>query len=202
MKISELDPNQLSNETMTQLLFNGIGDDEKEADCIFVFGSSKSVQYRVPTAIDLYKKERAKKILLSGGNVWNGAEKPEAILMREKALELGVPVEVILVETESRHTKENILASLVVLDREFNLHKVKRLILLTTAYHMRRCYLTMKTYMPIWIEFSLCPVDDATTKRDNWWMHENGTKRVESEAKKLIKYVREGAIDDFTLESR
>lgn len=59
MKISELDPNQLSNETMTQLLFNGIGDDEKEADCIFVFGSSKSVQYRVPTEIDRSRKTRS-----------------------------------------------------------------------------------------------------------------------------------------------
>ncbi|WP_293656044.1 hypothetical protein [uncultured Paenibacillus sp.] len=54
----------------------------------------------------------------------------------------------------------------------------------------------MKTCLPQWISYSLCPVDDETTRRDNWWQHDSGRKRVEAEARKIIEYVKAGVIQD------
>ncbi|NKI24364.1 hypothetical protein HFN20_24680 [Paenibacillus dendritiformis] len=54
----------------------------------------------------------------------------------------------------------------------------------------------MKTCLPQWILYSLCPVDDETTRRDNWWQHDSGRKRVEAEARKIIEYVKAGVIQD------
>lgn len=197
MKISELNPGHLTREQMTKLIFDGISDDGQNGDCIFVFGSNKSTKYRVPKAVELYMDARAPKILFSGGMIWEGQHnKPEALVMKEKSIELGVPRKDILTERESKHTKENILASLVVLDRAFTLHRMKRLLVVTSAYHMRRAYLTLRTYMPQWIEYSLCPADDLTTKQDNWWLHAGGTKRITTESKKIIEYVKNGAIED------
>jgi uncharacterized SAM-binding protein YcdF (DUF218 family) len=196
MKISELNPNKLTDEQMTNLLFNDIYDDGEKGDCIFVLGSSKAAQYRLPKALQLYREGRASKILFSGGVIWDDKALTEASLLKNKAIELGIPEKDILVEKVSRHTKENVLASLLVLDRFFHLHTIKRLLIVTTTYHMRRTYLTLKTYTPSWIEYSLCPAEDQTTKKDNWFLYENGRRRVENESKKIITYVRQGILID------
>ncbi|MEK3887506.1 YdcF family protein [Bacillus sp. FSL K6-3431] len=196
MKISELNPEKLTDKLMTNLLYADINDDFKKGDCIFVFGSSKAVQYRLPKAIQLYKEGRANKILFSGGVAWNGNSLPEAMLLKAKAMELGIPEKDILVETVSTNTKENILASLIVLDRLFQLHKIERLLIVTASYHMRRTYLTLKTYMPSWIKYSLCPAEDQNTKQENWFLNVYGRQRVVAESNKIINYVRLGSIVD------
>jgi uncharacterized SAM-binding protein YcdF (DUF218 family) len=196
MKISQLNPNKLTDEQMTNLLYLNISDDMEKGDCIFVPGSNKAVEYRLPKAVELYQEGRANKILFSGGVAWEDSNLPEALLLKNRALELGIPEEDILIEDLSKHTKENVLASLLVLDREFDLHNINRLLIVTTTYHMRRLHLTLKTYMPHWIKYSLCPVNDKTTKIDNWFQYHYGRKRVEDESKKIINYVNRGIIVD------
>lgn len=196
MKISQLHPEKLSDEQKTDLLFHNLQDDKKRGDCIFVPGSSKAVEYRLPKAVQLYREGRAKKILFSGGVIWEESRKTEAELLREKAMELGVPDQAILIENQSNHTKENVLASMLILDRAFQLHHLRRLLVVTTSYHMRRVMLNLKTYMPDWIDYSMCPVHDKTTREDNWFQNPYGRKRVEVETAKLIRYVKEGALID------
>ncbi|CAM4060789.1 YdcF family protein [Lederbergia lenta] len=196
MKISKLKPEDLTDKVRTNLLYNNIDDDLKKGDCIFVFGSSKAVQYRLPKALQLYSEGRANKILFSGGVAWNGNSLPEAILLKNKAMAFGIPEKDILVETISTNTKENILSSLIILDRHFELHKVRRLLIVTASYHMRRTHLTLKTYMPSWIECTLCPANDENTKKDNWFKNPYGRHRVIDESNKLIKYIKQGAIVD------
>lgn len=196
MKIAQLKADKLSDSQMTALLFNNLEDDHKEGNCIFVPGSSKAVVYRLPKAIQLYKEGRAGKIVFSGGVVWKGSHLTEAELMANEAMKQGVPKEDILVENMSLHTKENVLASLLILDRMFDLHRIDRLIIVTATIHMRRMHLALKTYMPEWVKYSLCTVDDRTTQRDNWFENPNGRKRVMLETEKLIHYVKQGIIMD------
>lgn len=200
MKISELEIGALSDSQMTELLYKNLEDDNEIVDCIFVPGSSKAVEYRLPKAIQLYKEGRAKKILFSGGVVWDGFDQPEAELLRVRAIELGIPDKDILIENISTNSKENVLSSLLVLDREFNLQNIKRLLIVTNTYYMRRMYLTLRTYMPNWIKFSFCSVNDKTTKVDNWFQYPYGRKRVETESNKLISYVKEGILIDEEVE--
>lgn len=200
VKISQLESEKLTDLQMTELLFKNLEDDYEYGDLIFVPGSNKAVEYRLPKAIELYNNGRAKKILFSGGVTWGGSTITEANLLKQKAMEQGVPEEDILVEDISLHTKENVLASLLILDREFYLHNIKRILVVTTMYHMRRFYLTLKTYMPDWIEYSCCPVNDKTTKADNWFKYPNSRIRVENESRKIIRYVKEGILVDDDVE--
>lgn len=57
----------------------------------------------------------------------------------------------------------------------------------------------MKTYMPDWIEYSLCGVLDVNTRPDNWWTNEKGNTRVMNEVERLIKYTRSKEIVDYLL---
>ena len=200
MKISQLQTGKLTDTQMTALLYNKLEDDHQKGDCIFVPGSSQAVRYRLPKAVELYKKGRAKKILFSGGVVWEGTTLSEAELLRNKAIEMGIPNEDIIVEKVSRHTKENVLASLLELDRALGLHNINRLIVVTASIHMRRMHLSLKTFMPPWISFSLCTVDDKTINKDNWFNYPNSRKRVDMEASKLINYVKLGYIMDEVVE--
>ncbi|WP_163103321.1 YdcF family protein [Peribacillus alkalitolerans] len=200
MKISQLIPENLTDTQMTDLLYKNIQDDNKNGECIFVPGSSKAVEYRLPKAIQLYNEGRAKKILFSGGVIWEGNKVPEAQLLKLKAIELGIPPEDILIEDVSLNTKENVLASLLVLDRAIGLHNIKRLLVVTANYHIRRLHLNLKTFMPSWIQYSLCPANDQTTRQDNWFQSPYGRKRVEMESSKIINYVKKGYILDEDVE--
>jgi uncharacterized SAM-binding protein YcdF (DUF218 family) len=200
MKISQLIPEKLTDTQMTDLLYKNIQDDYQKGDCIFVPGSSKAVENRLPKAIQLYKEGRAKKILFSGGVIWEGTKLPEAKLLQLKAIELGIPSEDILIEDVSLNTKENVLASLLVLDRGIGLHNVNRLLVVSANYHMRRLHLNLKTFMPQWVQYSLCPVNHQTTRQDNWFQSSYGRKRVEMESSKIINYVKKGYILDDDVE--
>ena len=200
MYISELDADKLSDEQMSKLLFSGIEDDGQRGDCIFVAGSSKAVLYRLPKAVELYKQGRAGKIIFSGGVKWNGSVWTEAELLKREAIALNVPEDDILVEDKSLHTVENVIASLLIMNREIPLYKMRRILVVTTSYHMRRLHLSMQTYMPDWIDYSLCPAEDIHTAKDNWFKTDIGKARVQAECSKLIKYVQIGALRDMYID--
>lgn len=199
MKISDLNPNNLTDKEIHKLLYTNLDDDLEKGDCIFLFGSRTASKYRLPKAFQLYREGRANKILFSGGAVWENSPNSEAVLLKNEAIKLGIREEDLLVETQSRNTKENVLASLLVLDRYFQIHNINRLLIVTSNYHMRRTYLTLKTYMPSWIEYSFCPAENQSTKKDNWFLSKKGRERVTEEARKIIKYVRCGALIDEEL---
>lgn len=200
MQISELDADKLSDEQMTKLLFSGIRDDGQPGDCIFVAGSSKAVLYRLPKAVELFERGRAEKVLFSGGVKWDGSELTEAEILKREAISSGIPEDCILLEDKSLHTVENVIASMFILNRAFQLYKMRRILVVTTPYHMRRLHLSLLTYMPDWIEYTLCTAKDGYTAKDNWFMTDIGRKRVHTECVKLIKYVQMGALRDMKID--
>lgn len=105
--------------------------------------------------MSIYNENRATKLLLCGGSIHetDQGNLSEAELMRRKVLELGVSESDIIIEDMSLTTKENIICALLQLERAFTLSKIRKILLVTTSYHMRRCLLMAKTYMPDWIEF-------------------------------------------------
>src|SRR5690606_31916259 len=111
-------------------------------EIIFVFGGI--YMDRVLKAVSLFHQGRAPYILFTGGDKYGQRIPPEALFMREEAIKLGIPSESILIEQISNNTKENILASLVVLDRAIGLEKIHRLLLVSAPAHMRRCMLMIK----------------------------------------------------------
>lgn len=192
MKISDTSQEHLNKELMDRVLFDGIEDDGCRGEVIFVFGSLKATSYRVPLAVELYFNQRAPKIMMSGGN----QDYPEALAMQEKAIELGVPKEDIWVESKSSNTTENVQESMKILDEKLGLSSINRILIVTTSYHMRRSYLTLKTFMPAHICFSMCSAQDNNTRRDNWRLSRAGVDRVMKEVEGLVHYIRTGQIMD------
>lgn len=201
IKISEIDKNNISNEIVDRVLFEGIEDTKEAVDCIIVLGSNKASKYRVPAAIEAYKEGRADKIILSGGSIREFPEgsMSEAEHMRKTAVSMGVNPEDIILETKSTNTVENMLCSLMELQSTFWLNNIKRVLLVTTTYHMRRSLAIAKYLFPEHIEIIPCTADDNNTRRDNWMNSDEGRNRAIAEVVNIITCVENGVFPDFEI---
>lgn len=201
MWVSKITEDDLTNEIIDRLLFEGLDDNGQNADCIIVLGSIKAAKYRVPVAVNAYLAGRSEKIMLCGGAVRNfsGERKSEAESMYEKALALGVPETSIIMENNSQNTIENILCSLLELQRSMWLNNVKSVLLVTTTYHMRRSLHIARYLMPAHISVYPCPADDTLTKRDTWMNTPEGIGRAKKEAMNIVRCVNNGVIPDFEI---
>jgi len=201
MLVSRIREEDLSVEVIDKLLFQGIEDTGENADCIIVLGSIKAAKYRVPVAVDAYKAGRASKVMLCGGKLRDFPEGQcsEAEHMRKAALEAGVAAEDILLESSSQNTVENILFAMAQLQRVLWLNKICKVILVTTAYHMRRSLAIARYLFPEHITVVPCPANDNNTRRDNWMNTPIGIERAKGEAMRIVQYINSGVIPDFEI---
>lgn len=201
MWVSKITKDDLTNDLIDRLLFEGLDDIgvRVDVDCIIVLGSIKAAKYRVPAAAKAFFSGRSEKIMLCGGKIrdFSSERIAEADNMYKRALELGVPEANIILEKSSQNTIENILCALLELQRSMWLNKVKSVLLVTTTYHMRRSLHIAKYLFPSHISVYPCPADDTTTKRDNWMNTPEGIDRVNEEAMNIVRCVHNGVIPDF-----
>lgn len=201
MLVSKIKEEELTFETVDRLLFQDLEDTGESADCIIVLGSAKAAKYRVPVAVDAYKAGRARKIMLCGGALrdFSVGKCSEAEHMYKAALELGVSDENIILENSSQNTIENILYALIELQRNFWLNKVRSVLLVTTAYHMRRSLAIARYLFPEHITIVPCPANDNNTRRDSWMNTAVGVERAKGEAMNIVRSVINGVIPDFEI---
>ena len=201
MLVSKITEEDLTLDVVDRLLFQGLADTGEQADCVIVLGSLKAAQYRVPVAVDAYKAGRARKLVLCGGKLreYPDGKYSEAEHMYKTALELGVRKEDILLENSSLHTVENLRFALTELQQAFGLERLHRMLLVTTAYHMRRSLAIARNMFPAHIAVIPCSANDNNTRRDNWMHTPVGVKRTKDEAMKIVSYINHGIIRDFEI---
>jgi uncharacterized SAM-binding protein YcdF (DUF218 family)/glycosyltransferase involved in cell wall biosynthesis len=119
------------------------------ADAIVVFAggvgeSGKAgggAQERVKQAVDLYHAGFARHIVFSTGYVFSFRE---AEVLKAVAEANGVPATAIVLEEEATNTYENVERSRRILDA----HGWRRVLLVSSPYHMRRALLTWRKVAP------------------------------------------------------
>jgi uncharacterized SAM-binding protein YcdF (DUF218 family)/glycosyltransferase involved in cell wall biosynthesis len=119
------------------------------ADAIVVFAggvgeSGKAgggYQERVARAVELYRAGMAPRLIFSSGYVFTF---PEAEVMRQLAIDRGVPADAIALETRASSTYENVTFVTTILRAEGR----RSALLVTSPYHVRRAVLTWRTQSP------------------------------------------------------
>lgn len=92
---------------------------------------------RVLHPYQLYKKGVIKKILITGGSgSLVNQEKKEADELFEFLISIGMPEEDIIIERESKNTRENALFTKELLSTKYP--QYSRFLMITSAFHMRR----------------------------------------------------------------
>lgn len=157
-----------------------------KADVILVPGCNK-LQV-IEGAVNLYKEGFAPYILPSGGKTKGllGFES-EWEMLKERAVELGVPDKAILKEDQAMNTFENAKYSLKVLETlGIGFDKV---ILSCKWFHSRRALLTYETIFPKNVKFYVAPVlDENKIHKDNWYYDKNQVNEVMTEVVKIGRY--------------
>lgn len=98
-----------------------------------------------------------------------------------------MPEEAIFKEDQAQNTFQNARFSLEVL-REKGIHPQK-IIMVCKAGHSRRALLTYRTIFPKETVFFVSPVTDGTgITKENWFLSEEGIRRIMTEVEKIGKY--------------
>ena len=199
MKASQLTKENFTPEIADRLLFSGLEYGGQTADFILVPGSLKAYVYRCPLAVNLYRTGKSGEIILCGGKKRtfpDGENCTECEKMATVLKRMKIPDEDIFLENKSQTTYENFVNAKKITDDYFE--TVNGIILVTTAYHLRRAKKLAERIFHC--EIYPCPADFGSARRENWQKTEKGRKTVLDECLKFGYYIKKGLIDDFEIE--
>lgn len=108
-----------------------------------------------------------------------------------------MPESAIIVENEARTTQENMIYGTLQLQRALNFRAVDRVIVVTSAFHLRRSVALAKLYLPRKVKISGYPGSCLEGSREHWFEDKTYSERVENEIMLLKDLVDEGQIDDI-----
>ncbi len=112
---------------------------------------------RVLHGAQLYREDKAPKLILSGGRIaWEGVKVPESADMASLAEVLGVPKASILQEPDSLNTRQNAVNVQRLLEQE----GLEQILLVTSAMHMPRA---LAVFERLGIEVAAAPTDFLIT---------------------------------------
>ena len=142
---------------------------------------------RIETAARLYHEGFGQKLLFSGFRVYPGTY--TSSLMKKYALKLGVPADKIItwIPDVEVSTRGESIANLELLNK----NRIKKIILVTSAYHTRRAKLMYKNAVSLLgydIEFLVHPAPDPFVPIEGWWKLRTGQKGMFLEYVKSIAY--------------
>lgn len=190
MKISQIREENITKELINRLIFTFPYDlNNSNAELAVVLGSKKAVAARVPTAVNLYKNNKVRKILMCGGTIHE--EKTESELMRQTAINCGVNPDDIITETKSQNTLENFKFSQQIL------RKYKSIVIVTSQFHVTRAFLLCRAFYSGEIYTADCPSSSANSL--NWFKTQKGNDRAAGEVMAIANYVRNKIISDFEI---
>lgn len=164
------------------------------ADSIAVLAGSSTYKERVRHAAQLLKEGRAPRIILTNDNQRGGwsTEKQQNPLFVELASEelqsLGIrPDQFEIVSLSTPGTHDEALS----LRKYAQTHRLKSLLIVTSAYHSRRALWTFqRVFSGSETEVGLDTVETGqqTPNPATWWLHLRGWRMVPAEYVKLVYY--------------
>ncbi len=114
---------------------------------------------RIWQAVRLYNEGKIKKILISGGAAgFFEKDTIESVLLKQFLLKIGIESNDILTEEQSRNTRENAVFTYELLQN----HPHKKLLLITSASHMRRA---RRCFEKVGLQCDIFPTDHYSGSR-------------------------------------
>ena len=165
-----------------------ISNEPEKVDAIFLPGGSHPEQPEY--AAELYHKGYAKWVIPSGGvsvkrdkwpgvhskaEIYNGDYQSDCELFVDVLIKNSVPVDAIIREDKSGHTRDNAFLSRKVVDESGI--EIKTALIVCKAFHARRCLMLYQMAFPD-VEIKVCPVHCYNITKENWYMTEQGIDRV------------------------
>jgi len=156
-------------------------------DIGFVFGSSSNL--RTDKAIELFNHGKVRSIMVSGkAPIYSDSKVPEASRLAKYAIDKGVPDDCIIEEPLGMSIPDNVKRSLDLLEQSKKIPN--SLIIVSSPFAMRRCYIDWIKFLPREIEsiIAIKRYNSSVSERfdrDNWYKQEDTFRIVLNEYFKL-----------------
>ncbi len=201
MKLSLIKDSEINEEIVQKIVFDGVEDlSGEKGDCMLVLGGMCPLIDRVPKAAELYRLGLCDRAVFSGGVYWDTVygNMTEADSMAKLAHELGMPEESIIRDNVATTTEENMVCGAFAIGREMGYEKAKRILLITSLYHMKRSKLIADLYLPPYMESLCCPAYGYITP-DDWQTDSEKKRKVIREVSMTRLLIEQGFIPDIEI---
>lgn len=153
----------------------------EKADAIIAVSGGDTAA-RTEEAITLYKDGWASKLVFSGA-AEDTSGPSNAAVMRDIAVDAGVPREDIIIDEYSQTTKQNAEETAALLNKD----SISSVILVTSAYHQRRTYLEF-THLFKDVQIRNHPVGQDRQWSGWWWLTPTGWFLALGEMARIIMF--------------
>jgi uncharacterized SAM-binding protein YcdF (DUF218 family) len=153
----------------------------------FLFGTRHGVEEFCRETYALWQRGMFERLLISGGAT-AGQEKPEALDIAERLVELGIPASILILECAATNTGENVILGRRKLAETIGLAQVDSVLVIGKVCAMRRYLMTLARHWP-GIAVSACAINYFGLPADRWHEHAEFRARVLAEFHKIPRYL-------------
>lgn len=153
----------------------------------FLFGTRHGVEAFCRETHLLWQRGMFERLLVSGGAT-AGQATPEAQVIGERLVELGIPASVLILECEATNTGENVILGRRKAAETIDLARVDSLLVIGKVCAMRRYLMTLARHWP-GVSVSACAINYFGLPAERWHEHPEFRARVLAEFHKIPAYL-------------
>lgn len=161
----------------------------------FLFGTRHGVDEFCRETHALRQRGMFERLLISGGAT-AGDARPEAEVIAERLIQLGMPESILILETQATNTGENVILGRRRVAEVMDLHQVDSVLAIGKVCAMRRYLMTLARHWPE-VSVSACAVNYFGLPVERWHEHEEFRRRVLSEFDKIPGYLERGFLREL-----
>lgn len=161
----------------------------------FLFGTRHGIEEFCQETCALWQAGMFRKLLVSGGAT-AGNPQPEALVIAERLVQLGVPQSILILETEATNTGENVILGRRRVAQAMGLDQVDSVLAIGKVCAMRRYLMTLARHWPE-VSVSACAVNYFGLSAERWHEHEEFRRRVLAEFGKIPGYLEQGFLREL-----
>lgn len=164
------------------------------SDIGFMFGTRHGVEEFCGTALSLWQRQMFGKLLISGGPT-GGEHRPEARVIAQRLIGMGMPASALILEEAATNAGENVILGRDKIAEVMDLGSIKTVLVIGKVCSTRRYLMTMKRH---WPEVKVCaaPVNYFGLPTERWHEHDEFRARVVGEFSRIEDYVKRGFLTE------
>lgn len=165
------------------------------SDLGFVFGTRHGVAEFCAATYALWQKGMFHRLLISGGPT-GASPLAEADLIAGQLIAMGVPAEILILETAAANTGENVRFGRARVAEVMDIDAVRSVLAIGKLCSARRYLMTLQRHWP-GVTTSLWPVNYFGVAAERWHEHVQFRARVLAEFDKIPDYLARGYLEEI-----
>ena len=168
---------------------------QRPATLGFLFGTRHGVEEFCQETWALWQRGMFERLLISGGAT-AGQPQPEALVIAERLLALGMPASILILELEATNTGENVILGRRKVEEAMGPALVDSVLVIGKVCAMRRYLMTLARHWPE-VQVSACAINYFGLPVERWHEHDDFRRRVLAEFHKIPPYLEQGFLREL-----